>query len=117
MKKDIVLSKARSLLGDLERVFIGMGYEVVCTGTQEVVNKTINTTLKMLNIPCVPFLQRDEQDTFYINKDIVLGHRHLRYRLRTTETGTTPIRMIAPGRAFRSHRRKSMQHILHRSIR
>ena len=54
-------------LEDLERVFIGMGYEVV-EGPEVEYDKY---NFEMLNIPA-NHPAKDEQDTFYINKDIVL---------------------------------------------
>ena len=45
---------------------------------------------------------KDEQDTFYINKDIVLRTQTSPVQARIMETGQMPIRMIAPGRVFRS---------------
>ena len=45
---------------------------------------------------------RDEQDTFYINEEIVLRTQTSPVQVRTMEQGKLPIRMIAPGRVFRS---------------
>ena len=45
---------------------------------------------------------RDEQDTFYINESIVLRSQTSPVQVRTMEQGKLPIRMIAPGRVFRS---------------
>ena len=47
-------------------------------------------------------ISKDEQDTFYINKDIVLRTQTSPVQARIMETGQMPIRMIAPGRVFRS---------------
>ena len=54
-----------------------------------------------LNIPA-NHPAKDEQDTFYINKDIVLRTQTSPVQARVMETGKMPIRMIAPGRVFRS---------------
>ena len=54
-----------------------------------------------LNIPA-NHPAKDEQDTFYINKDIVLRTQTSPVQARIMEQGKLPIRMIAPGRVFRS---------------
>ena len=54
-----------------------------------------------LNIPA-NHPAKDEQDTFYINKDIVLRTQTSPVQARVMEQGKLPIRMIAPGRVFRS---------------
>ena len=54
-------------LEDLERVFIGMGYEVV-EGPEIEYDKY---NFELLNIP-ENHPAKDEQDTFYINKEILL---------------------------------------------
>ena len=59
-------------LDDLERVFIGMGYEVV--EGPEVEYDHYN--FELLNIPA-NHPAKDEQDTFYITKDILLRTQHL----------------------------------------
>ena len=65
-------------LEEVERIFIGMGYEVV-EGPEV-----------------------DEQDTFYINNNIVLRTQTSPVQVRVMEGGKLPIRVIAPGRVFRS---------------
>ena len=84
-------------LDDLERVFIGMGYEVV--EGPEVEYADYNFT--KLNIP-EDHPARDEQDTFFINDSILLRSQTSPVQARTMEKGKLPIRMIAPGRVFRS---------------
>ena len=54
-------------LEEVERIFIGMGYEVI--EGPEIEYDEYNFT--KLNIPA-NHPAKDEQDTFYINKDIVL---------------------------------------------
>ena len=54
-----------------------------------------------LNIPA-NHPAKDEQDTFYINNDIVLRTQTSPVQARIMEKGKLPIRMIAPGRVFRS---------------
>ena len=84
-------------LEEVERIFVGMGYEVV--EGPEVEYDMYN--FERLNIP-KNHPARDEQDTFYINDNIVLRSQTSPVQVRTMETRELPIRMIAPGRVFRS---------------
>ena len=84
-------------LEELERIFTGMGYEVV--EGPEIEYDEYNFT--KLNIP-EGHPAKDEQDTFYINKEIVLRTQTSPVQARTMEKGKLPIRMISPGRVFRS---------------
>ena len=84
-------------LEEVERIFIGMGYEVV--EGPEVEYDLYN--FEKLNIPA-NHPAKDEQDTFYINKDIVLRTQTSPVQARIMEQGKLPIRMIAPGRVFRA---------------
>ena len=84
-------------LEDLERVFIGMGYEVV-EGPEVEYDKY---NFELLNIPA-NHPAKDEQDTFYITKDILLRTQTSPVQARIMETGRMPIRIISPGRVFRS---------------
>lgn len=84
-------------LEEVERIFVGMGYEVV--EGPEIEYDEYNFT--KLNIP-PNHPAKDEQDTFYINKDIVLRTQTSPVQARTMEKGKLPIRMISPGRVFRS---------------
>lgn len=84
-------------LEEVERIFIGMGYEVV--EGPEVEYDLYN--FEKLNIPA-NHPAKDEQDTFYINNEIVLRTQTSPVQVRVMEQGKLPIRMIAPGRVFRS---------------
>ncbi|MCD2492458.1 phenylalanine--tRNA ligase subunit alpha [Lacrimispora sp. NSJ-141] len=84
-------------LEEVERIFVGMGYEVV--EGPEVEYDYYN--FEALNIP-KGHPARDEQDTFYINDKIVLRSQTSPVQVRTMEKGKLPIRVIAPGRVFRS---------------
>ena len=84
-------------LEDLERVFIGMGYEVV--EGPEVEYDRYN--FELLNIPA-NHPAKDEQDTFYITKDILLRTQTSSVQARIMEQGKLPIKIISPGRVFRS---------------
>ena len=84
-------------LDELERIFTGMGYEVV--EGPEIEYYEYNFT--KLNIP-EGHPARDEQDTFYITDQILLRSQTSPVQARTMEKGKLPIRMISPGRVFRS---------------
>lgn len=84
-------------LEEVERIFVGMGYEVV--EGPEVEYDYYN--FEALNIPA-NHPAKDEQDTFYINENIVLRTQTSPVQVREMEKGNLPIRMIAPGRVFRS---------------
>lgn len=84
-------------LEDLERVFIGMGYEVV-EGPEVEYDKY---NFELLNIPA-NHPAKDEQDTFYINKEILLRTQTSPVQARIMEQGKLPIRIISAGRVFRS---------------
>ena len=80
-------------LEEVERIFTGMGYEVV--EGPEVEYDYYN--FEALNIPA-NHPAKDEQDTFYINDKIVLRTQTSPVQVREIEKGHLPIRMIAPGR-------------------
>jgi len=82
---------------EVERIFIGMGYEVV--EGPEVEKDYYN--FGALNIPA-DHPAKDEQDTFYINSDILLRTQTSGVQVHEMEKGKLPIRMIAPGRVFRA---------------
>lgn len=84
-------------LEEVERIFIGMGYEVV--EGPEIEYDYYN--FEALNIPA-NHPAKDEQDTFYINDKILLRTQTSPVQVREMEKGKLPIRMIAPGRVFRS---------------
>ncbi|MDF2473171.1 MAG: phenylalanyl-tRNA synthetase, alpha subunit [Anaerocolumna sp.] len=84
-------------LDEVERIFVGMGYEVV--EGPEVEYDYYN--FEALNIPA-NHPAKDEQDTFYVTGDILLRTQTSPVQVRVMEQGNLPIRMIAPGRVFRS---------------
>ena len=84
-------------LEEIERIFIGMGYKVV--EGPEVEYDYYN--FEALNIPA-NHPAKDEQDTFFITKDILLRTQTSSVQVHQMEEGHLPIRMIAPGRVFRS---------------
>lgn len=82
---------------EVERIFIGMGYEVV--EGPEIEKDYYN--FEALNIPD-GHPAKDEQDTFYITGDILLRSQTSPTQVHEMEKGHLPIRMLAPGRVFRS---------------
>lgn len=104
---DVTLPAQKSLIGhrhpntialeEVERIFVGMGYEVV--EGPEVERDYYN--FEALNIPA-DHPAKDEQDTFYVNADILLRTQTSGVQVHEMEKGKLPIRMIAPGRVFRA---------------
>ena len=84
-------------LEEVERIFTGMGYEVL-EGPEIEYDKY---NFELLNIPA-NHPAKDEQDTFYINDKILLRTQTSPVQVRVMEKGKLPIRMIAPGRVFRA---------------
>ena len=84
-------------LEEVERIFIGMGYEVV--EGPEVEYAYYN--FEALNIP-ENHPARDEQDTFYIDDKILLRTQTSPVQVRMMEKKKLPIRILAPGRVYRS---------------
>lgn len=78
-------------------IFIGMGFEVVEGPEIEWAKYNFN----YLNIP-EDHPARDEQDTFYINEDIILRTQTSPVQIRTMLDRKPPIRIISPGKVFRS---------------
>ncbi len=84
-------------LEELERIFVGMGYEVV--EGPEVERDYYN--FEALNIPA-DHPAKDEQDTFYISGDFLLRTQTSGVQVHEMEKGRLPIKMISPGRVFRA---------------
>ena len=85
------------VLDEVKEIFLGMGFEVV--GGPEVEWDYYN--FEALNIP-KDHPARDTQDTFYITENMLLRTQTSGVQIRTRENKKPPIRMIAPGRVFRS---------------
>lgn len=82
---------------ELENIFIGMGFKVV--EGPEVEYDYYN--FQALNIP-PEHPARDTQDTFYITDNILLRSQTSPVQARTMENEKPPIRIISPGRVYRS---------------
>lgn len=81
----------------LINIFRGMGFSVV--EGPEVELDYYN--FEALNIP-KNHPARDTQDTFYVNDDVVLRSQTSPVQIRVMERTKPPIRIISPGRVFRS---------------
>lgn len=82
---------------ELENVFIGMGFSIV--EGPEVELDYYN--FQALNIP-ENHPARDTQDTFYISDNVLLRSQTSPVQVRTMEHKKPPIRIISPGRVYRS---------------
>ena len=82
---------------DMEEIFIGMGFSIA--EGPEVEYDLYN--FQKLNIP-ENHPARDTQDTFYITENILLRSQTSPVQVRTMEKQKPPIRIISPGRVFRS---------------
>ena len=85
------------VMDEIKEIFLGMGFDVV--SGPEVEYDHYN--FEMLNIP-KDHPARDTQDTFYINDTILLRSQTSPVQARVMEQRKPPIRIIAPGRVFRS---------------
>ena len=104
---DVTMPGKRSVLGkkhpitivldELKEIFIGMGFDVA--QGPEVELDYYN--FEALNIP-KDHPARDTQDTFYINDNVVLRTQTSPIQIRVMEKQKPPIRIIAPGRVYRS---------------
>ncbi|MDO5695276.1 MAG: phenylalanine--tRNA ligase subunit alpha [Eubacteriales bacterium] len=84
-------------LREILDIFTGMGYEVVEGPEIELDYYNFEALNTPANHPA-----KDEQDTFYITKDILLRTQTSPVQVRVMEKKKPPIRIIAPGRVFRS---------------
>ncbi len=85
------------VLNELEDIFIGMGFEIAEGPELEL----DYYNFEALNIP-ENHPARDDQDTFYINENIVLRTATSPVQIRVMEKSKPPIRIISPGRVYRS---------------
>ncbi|MBR0509386.1 MAG: phenylalanine--tRNA ligase subunit alpha [Clostridia bacterium] len=85
------------VLDEVKDIFIGMGFQIA--DGPEVEWDYYN--FEALNIP-EGHPARDTQDTFYITEKMLLRTQTSPVQIRYMENHKPPIRMIAPGRVFRS---------------
>ncbi len=86
-----------TVLNELKDIFLGMGFEVA--EGPEVEYDYYN--FEALNIP-KNHPARDVQDTFYINENILLRTHTSPVQVRVMESQKPPIKIIVPGRVYRS---------------
>lgn len=82
---------------EVRDIFVSMGFEIM-DGPEVEYDKY---NFEMLNIP-KDHPARDMQDTFYVSNDIVLRTHTSPVQIRTMLRKDPPIRMICPGRVYRS---------------
>ncbi|SFL07538.1 phenylalanine--tRNA ligase subunit alpha [Halanaerobium salsuginis] len=82
---------------ELEEIFIGMGYKIA--EGPEIESEYYN--FEALNIP-EHHPARDLQDTLYIDDNYLLRTHTSPVQVRTMEAQEPPVRIIAPGRVYRS---------------
>lgn len=85
------------VLDEIKEVFLGMGFSVA--EGPEVELDYYN--FEALNIP-ENHPARDEQDTFYISDKVVLRTQTSPVQIRVMEKSKPPIRILSPGRVYRS---------------
>ncbi|OBR94520.1 phenylalanine--tRNA ligase alpha subunit [Clostridium ragsdalei P11] len=84
-------------LEEMKQIFISMGFTI--EEGPEVEKDYYN--FEALNIP-KNHPARGEQDTFYINENVVLRTQTSPIQVRTMEKQKPPIKMISPGKVYRS---------------
>ncbi|WP_195467602.1 phenylalanine--tRNA ligase subunit alpha [Clostridium sp. D43t1_170807_H7] len=104
---DISLPGKRNVIGkrhpldltleSMKEIFISMGFTVEDGPDVEL----DHYNFEALNIP-KDHPARSEQDTFYINDNIVLRTQTSPIQIRTMENQEPPIKMISPGKVYRS---------------
>jgi phenylalanyl-tRNA synthetase alpha chain len=85
------------VINEISDIFVGLGFEV--KDGPEIETDAYN--FEMLNIP-KDHPARDMQDTFYITDDIVLRTQTSSMQIRTMLAQKPPIRIINPGKVYRS---------------
>ena len=88
------LSKVMEEIND---IFIGMGFSIA----QGPEIETDHYNFEALNIP-PDHPARDTQDTFYIDDELLLRTQTSPVQIRVMENQAPPIRIISPGRVYRS---------------
>lgn len=86
-----------TVLDEVKEIFLGMGFEL--GAGPEVELDYYN--FEALNIP-KDHPARDTQDTFYISDNVLLRTQTSPVQIRFMENNKPPIRMISPGRVYRS---------------
>lgn len=98
--KEQSIGKAHPLttvMEEIKEIFLGMGFDIVSGPEVEL----DHYNFEMLNMP-KDHPARDTQDTFYINDNILLRTQTSPVQVRTMEKQKPPIRILSPGRVYRS---------------
>lgn len=85
------------ILDEIEEIFLGMGFSIA-TGPEVELDYY---NFEALNMP-KDHPARDTQDTFYVSDNVVLRTQTSPMQVRVMEKQKPPIRIIAPGRVYRS---------------
>lgn len=85
------------IIDEVTEIFLGMGFSIADGPEVE----TVRNNFDALNAP-KDHPSRDMTDTFYINDDLLLRTQTSPVQIRTMEHEELPIKVIAPGRCFRS---------------
>ncbi len=85
------------VLDEVKDIFLGMGFNIA-TGPEV---EWDHYNFEALNIPA-DHPARDTQDTFYITEKMLLRTQTSPVQIRVMENQQPPIRIIAPGRVYRS---------------
>ena len=91
------LHPTAQVLEEIKDIFIGLGFEIAEGPDVEL----DYYNFEALNIP-KNHPARDTQDTFYINENTVLRTQTSPMQIRVMEKSKPPIRILAPGRVYRS---------------
>ncbi|PWL71294.1 MAG: phenylalanine--tRNA ligase subunit alpha [Clostridiales bacterium] len=86
-----------AVLEEIEEIFLGMGFDIAEGPEVE----TDYYNFEALNLP-KDHPARDTQDTFYISENILLRTQTSPVQVRVMEQQKPPIRVISPGRVYRS---------------
>ena len=86
-----------TVLDEFKDIFLGLGFSIA-EGPEVELD---HYNFEALNIPR-DHPARDTQDTFYISDNVVLRTQTSPMQVRTMEKKKPPIRIIAPGRVYRS---------------
>ena len=98
--KPLTIGKKHPLnvvLDEFKGIFLGLGFSIA-EGPEVELD---HYNFEALNIP-KDHPARDTQDTFYISDNVVLRTQTSPMQVRTMEKKKPPIRIIAPGRVYRS---------------
>ncbi len=85
------------VLDEVKNIFLGMGFSIAEGPDVEL----DYYNFEALNIP-KEHPARDTQDTFYVSDNVVLRTQTSPMQIRVMEKAKPPIRIIAPGRVYRS---------------